>query len=250
MLVTAEATPNAPGRGYDLVFRVGDDHYLYRAGATGNTQLVDDDFAFAENAKAWHEFEATFTEAPVGTPGDYNADGHVDESDRSVWRASYGSWSLTTALPADGNRDGVVDTADYVLWRKAAAATATSAALMPSFGSSAPAAALSIALESIDPSVTLSVGSSFGRRGTFEPPTRSRFAEPRIAHTRLGQDAIGPITDDQAALLAIVLVSEDEAPPSDLSYMQAGPDVDYVSADLHAVDEVFDALVMGIGGVI
>ena len=117
MLVTAEATPSAPGGGHDLVFRLGEEHFLYRAGKTGVVQLVDEDYAFSENAPAWHDVESSFTAAPAGTPGDYNDDGHVDDQDKAVWRASYGSWSVTSSLAADGNRDGVVDAADYAVWR-------------------------------------------------------------------------------------------------------------------------------------
>ena len=46
--------------------------------------------------------------------GDYNADGEVDETDYTVWKASFGS---TSALAADGNGNGVVDAADYTVWR-------------------------------------------------------------------------------------------------------------------------------------
>ena len=46
-------------------------------------------------------------------PGDYNADGHVDDKDYAAWRSAYGS----TDLLADGNKDGRVDAADYVIWR-------------------------------------------------------------------------------------------------------------------------------------
>ena len=47
-------------------------------------------------------------------PGDYDANGVVDDDDFAVFQATYGS---TTDLGADGNGDGVVDAADYTVWR-------------------------------------------------------------------------------------------------------------------------------------
>ena len=51
---------------------------------------------------------------PVDVPGDFNADGVVDEDDYGLWRQTFGS---TTDLRADGNGDNVVDAADYSVWR-------------------------------------------------------------------------------------------------------------------------------------
>lgn len=48
-------------------------------------------------------------------PGDYNADGSVNNLDYAVWRSSFGT--STGSRPADGNGNGVVDSADYVVWR-------------------------------------------------------------------------------------------------------------------------------------
>lgn len=48
-------------------------------------------------------------------PGDYDADGEVDDDDYLVWQASFGTSGAS--LPADGNGNGVVDAADYVVWR-------------------------------------------------------------------------------------------------------------------------------------
>jgi hypothetical protein len=49
------------------------------------------------------------------TPGDYNRDGTVNNSDYSTWRSSFGQ--IGAGLAADGNGNGVVDTADYIVWR-------------------------------------------------------------------------------------------------------------------------------------
>jgi hypothetical protein len=251
MLVTAEATPNAPGRGYDLVFRVGSDHFRYRAGASGNAQLVDEDYTFADDAEAWHHVESAFTAGPTGTPGDYNNDGNVNEADRAVWQASFGSWSLTESLPADGNRDGVVDTADYVLWRKANAASATSSALVLSFESAeSSSAALHIAFESIDSSGTLPTESSPTGLAAFEPVVRSHFAEPRVAESPLSRDANAPLAHDPESLLAIELLGENEAGPPVYRFSLAELENQNTCAELHAVDEVFDSLLVGLGDVL
>jgi hypothetical protein len=126
MLVTAQAAPEAPSAGYHNVFRVEDQHYLYRAGDSGHVQLVDGDYEFAAATGAWHAVEAAVVSPPTELRGDYNLDGRVDQQDHGAWRSSFGAWSLTEYLPADGNLDGNVDTADYVVWRanKGAAAGA------------------------------------------------------------------------------------------------------------------------------
>ena len=126
MLVSAEGAPESPGGGYQLAFRVGNDHYLYRAGTNGNVQLIDDDFEF--NGDAWHAIGSfVVTPPPAGLPGDYNQDNRVDDQDRVVWRANFGAWSLTSYLPADGNRDGNVDAGDYAVWRNNRGAVAVAA---------------------------------------------------------------------------------------------------------------------------
>ncbi len=117
MLVTAEAAPDAPGGGYNLVFRAGDEHYLYRA-TSGLVQLIDADYEFSETGGAWHAAEFAHAAPPNQMPGDFNMDGRLDDQDHAVWRNAYGTWSLTEYLPADGNRNGIVDLADSVIWRK------------------------------------------------------------------------------------------------------------------------------------
>jgi hypothetical protein len=137
MLVSAEAAPEAPGGGYQLAFRVGEDHYyLYRAGTNGNVQLVDDDYDFSATAGAWHAVASFVVTPPAGLAGDYNSDGRVDQEDHTTWRANFGAWSLTSYLPADGNHDGNVNAADYVLWRNNRGAVAAASALAGDFDAS------------------------------------------------------------------------------------------------------------------
>jgi hypothetical protein len=52
---------------------------------------------------------------PALKPGDYNADGVVDQADYNYWRSNFGSLNR---LAADGNNSNQVDSADYVVWRK------------------------------------------------------------------------------------------------------------------------------------
>ena len=49
-------------------------------------------------------------------PGDYNADGDVDDADYTAWMTNFGA-TAGVALAADGNGDGVVNAADYTVWR-------------------------------------------------------------------------------------------------------------------------------------
>jgi hypothetical protein len=53
-------------------------------------------------------------QAAVSPDGDFNGDHHVDSTDFTLWRTTYGS---TTQLGADGNHNGIVDAADYTIWR-------------------------------------------------------------------------------------------------------------------------------------
>lgn len=117
LLVTREATPNAPGGGHDVVFRVAGEHYRYRIGAGGNATHLQDDFEFDASLDAWHAVEPALVVGGEPMAGDFNSDNRVDELDYATWKQSYGAWSLTAQLPADGNGDGVVDLADLSLWR-------------------------------------------------------------------------------------------------------------------------------------
>jgi len=61
----------------------------------------------------------------IGTLGDYDSDGIVDEGDFNIWRSAFAS----TLASADGNSNAVVDAADYVLWRKLTLTTAGSSSI-------------------------------------------------------------------------------------------------------------------------
>ncbi|MEX2315946.1 MAG: beta-propeller domain-containing protein [Pirellulales bacterium] len=117
LLVTAEAAPDAPGRGYELVLRVGDEYYRYRSAECGMAELMDGDFQFDAALGAWHAVEPMVTIRPPGLRGDYNGDDRVDMADFAVYRATFGQWSATEFLAADGNGDGQVNSGDYSVWR-------------------------------------------------------------------------------------------------------------------------------------
>jgi hypothetical protein len=56
---------------------------------------------------------------PGLAPGDYNADGTVNQADYAYWRSNFGS---TNRLAADGSNNNQIDAADFVVWRKSLAA--------------------------------------------------------------------------------------------------------------------------------
>jgi len=117
LLVTAETTPEVPGGGWCIVFRVGETEYLYRASEAGLVQLVDDTFEFGAGG-AWNAVDFTPSQSPAGMAGDFDLDGRVSNADLTAWWQSYGVVSLVSRHAADANRDGVVDTADYTVWRE------------------------------------------------------------------------------------------------------------------------------------
>jgi subtilisin family serine protease len=72
-------------------------------------------------AAMFGEVEDYILPSSVPLTGDFDGSGLVDEADRGIWRATFGS---TTDLRADANKNGVVDAADFVLWRNNLGATA------------------------------------------------------------------------------------------------------------------------------
>ncbi|MFO0791763.1 MAG: hypothetical protein U0805_20060 [Pirellulales bacterium] len=89
-----------------IAFDAGTQPFEPFAGPNGGRLAYMADFGFASQ-------DSFITLLTPAEPGDYNADGHVDANDYSVWRAAFGTGNPA----ADGNRDGMVDAADYVLWR-------------------------------------------------------------------------------------------------------------------------------------
>lgn len=60
---------------------------------------------------------------PALKPGDYNADGVVDQNDYAFWKANFASFSR---LAADGSDNNQIDAGDYVIWRKGLATAGVS----------------------------------------------------------------------------------------------------------------------------
>ncbi len=165
LLVTSEATPDAPGGGAVVAMRVEGEDYYYRISVGGRFEAVSAGYGYDPEAGAWQALQSPLTPAPTGAPGDYNHDGQVDQTDYQAWRGIYGQWSLTTYLAADGNLDGVVDAADYTVWREHLTG--------PEEGpTAAPQAAMSL-----DQAFAL-FSSRVVSRETSHAPMRSRPADP------------------------------------------------------------------------
>lgn len=111
-------------------------HYLIRDNVTSTIAFmgrVDDPTQVSNTVTP------TIQVAPA-TPGDFDADGDIDQADYDVWRAAYGQTGAD--LPADANGDGVVNTADYTVWRdNLEPAAASSPSAEPDTASEGPALA-------------------------------------------------------------------------------------------------------------
>jgi glucose/arabinose dehydrogenase len=111
-----------------------DDNYWYFDSANPTGTVANINSQLTANTGS-HQFPVSFGEDTFGNlyiayltsgeiyrittthpQGDYNFDGHVDNTDYDIWRATLGLVSNTA--PADGNGSGTVDVADYVIWRK------------------------------------------------------------------------------------------------------------------------------------
>lgn len=127
LMVTSEATPDAPGGGEVVGFRVGGQTHWYRVNSKGRYEPAAA-APLAAHGGAWNAVALPGTEHQRGAAGDFNRDGAVDQEDYLIWRDAYGDWSLNTWLPADANADGRVDLADYTIWRDRHSAVAAAAA--------------------------------------------------------------------------------------------------------------------------
>jgi len=77
--------------------------------------LVDHMFLLFGLVESLHpDFFTTYMIPPL-QPGDYNADGAVDQADYTYWKSTFGSLNR---LAADGNNNNQIDAGDYVIWRK------------------------------------------------------------------------------------------------------------------------------------
>lgn len=81
----------------------------------GDAGLVDHMFLLFGLVESLHPNFFADRMFPGLMPGDYNADGAVNQADYTYWKANFGSLNR---LAADGSNSNQIDIADYVVWRK------------------------------------------------------------------------------------------------------------------------------------
>jgi uncharacterized secreted protein with C-terminal beta-propeller domain len=238
LLVTAEATPEAPGGGFSIVFRVGETEYLVRASDVGVVQMVDEDFEFG-GAGAWNAVDMEFAPRSARLAGDYDLDGIVGDADMAVWKASFSAISLVDLHFADGNGDGVVDAADYSVWRDNRGRVASVV------GPLRPAAAFATSELSPASSAAALASSWVGPL----PPSPYFTAPVRLtSNGNLALRAVEPVAGpvDDALLLAgsrgFAAMSDSHVDGADGSYEFVGSRAAELSDDSTSVDAVFAVL--------
>jgi hypothetical protein len=74
-------------------------------------------FLNAYRTDSANDYFITLSQLPM-TPGDFNADGHVDNLDLAAWRAGFGTASGAARTQGDADGDGDVDGADLLIWQR------------------------------------------------------------------------------------------------------------------------------------
>jgi hypothetical protein len=174
------------------------------------------------------------------TPGDFDNNGIVNESDYLVWRSNFGK-STAPGTSADGTGDGMVDTADYLLWRKNLGAAMAAGNL--GLGSSAAISANETSLvDSVSPTVDaapLAVSSSLN--GNVDTP------RPTIhTHRRRTAPASNSLFEQDLLVMAGVWADDAFARKDSIAFGNvAGDEITHPSDDTiaeSAWDEVFETL--------
>ncbi|MEM9658206.1 MAG: beta-propeller domain-containing protein, partial [Planctomycetota bacterium] len=96
---------------YDVVLRVGDQHYLYATYGDELAILTDSQYEFAEVADsgAWNDIVSP--DRPLR--GDFDGDHDIDRRDLARWETSFGQ-----SPGGDSDRDGDSDGADFLAWQR------------------------------------------------------------------------------------------------------------------------------------
>ncbi|MCO6046872.1 lamin tail domain-containing protein [Aeoliella sp. ICT_H6.2] len=115
-------------------------------------------------------------------PGDYDANGLVDQADYQVWKAAFGSSVATVGFGADGNRDGEISLADFIVWRNHLGLTA----LQPSQPLSTLAAEHQDVTPNQSQTATVSTASSYPFSGT-SPTAAGNSTQDESSPTALEQ---------------------------------------------------------------
>jgi hypothetical protein len=64
-----------------------------------------------------NDFTFTLSQLPM-TPGDFDADGLVNDGDLAAWQAGHGMAASAARIDGDADGDGDVDGADFLLWQR------------------------------------------------------------------------------------------------------------------------------------
>jgi hypothetical protein len=79
---------------------------------------------------AAHQFQLVLSQLPM-TPGDFNADGLVDNLDLAAWQSHLGKAAAAARTDGDADADGDVDGADFLAWQTNLGAAPTTAVPEP-----------------------------------------------------------------------------------------------------------------------
>jgi hypothetical protein len=75
-----------------------------------------------------HQFQMVLSQLSM-TPGDFDADGFVNDVDLATWRQNFGMAENARRTDGDADADGDVDGADFLAWQQRVGFSSASAAV-------------------------------------------------------------------------------------------------------------------------
>jgi GH35 family endo-1,4-beta-xylanase len=116
----------------DVVVNVAADGTLEFNGFYGDYEVIINGQGYPLTlVKGTNDFELNI---PAPNPGDFNADGKVDDADLGVWQANFGLHELALHAHGDADLDGDVDSDDWLTWQVNYGAGVPAAAAVPEPG--------------------------------------------------------------------------------------------------------------------